>query len=155
MKAMRLLDRLWERDEISGDGRCPTYLIRWTIWQAKRKVLRTCGLYIHCFVADDWAGDMHDHSKRMITIGLKGCYLEEWLDPFTRTPMSRRYTAPWIRTFPASHIHRIRLVDGQPCWTFAVMLRASRTWGFWHKGQWIIWRDYMKSEIASAMKSCQ
>jgi hypothetical protein len=61
----------------------------------------------------------------------------------------REYHAPWVRTFPATHIHRLSLIDGQPCWTLVIVLRASRAWGFWHAGQWIPWRKYVNSETAA------
>jgi hypothetical protein len=71
------------------------------------------------------------------------------------TPTSSRvFRSPWIRTFPAEHIHRIELVTKEPCWTLVIVFAAARPWGFWHQGQWIHWRDYVKSAIADRMKSC-
>jgi hypothetical protein len=109
---------------------------------------------------------MHDHPKRFISIGLRGSYIEQ-------TPSSDElrahyrdltltnetlYRAPWVRTFPASHIHRIRLlVNRKPCWTLVIVLRSVREWGFWHDGVFIPWRDYVKgsaSAIADKMRAC-
>lgn len=177
----RWLDRIFQREEMDGDGRCATYLVRWTLlkWWGGR------GLYLHHFVGDDWSRDLHDHPKRFISIGLWGTYVEQvanrerlrlaaenggrepniypcgcsrlkvgvgLCDQFSDP--ERFYRAPWVRTFPADHIHRIRLIDGRPCWTLVVVLKTVRKWGFWHRGSWIPWREYVNSETATRMKSC-
>lgn len=119
------------------------YLRRWTLLATKR-----FSVYLHHFLDDDWSRDMHDHPKRFVSIGLAGQYVEE-------TPAGERtYRAPWIRTFPAEHIHRIRLIDGRPAWTLVIVLRVVRKWGFWHGGQWVPWRQYVDSETATQMKTC-
>lgn len=146
------LNRFFRREEMDGDGRCATYLVRWTLlkWWGGRSV------YLHHFVGDDWSRDLHDHPKRFISIGLWGRYVEESMrrDSFSTATMSREYRAPWIRTFPAAHIHRLRLVDGRPCWTLVIVLKTTRSWGFWHAGSWVPWRTYVGSEAATRMKSC-
>lgn len=146
------LNRFFQREEMDGDGRCATYLVRWTLlkWWGGR------GLYLHHFVGDDWSLDLHDHPKRFVSIGLWGGYIEETMRPdsFSTATALRVYLAPWVRTFPANHVHRIALIDGKPCWTLVVVLKTVRAWGFWHRGEWIPWRKYVNSETATAMKSC-
>lgn len=146
---MRFLTRLFgEPEEISGHGRCPTYMYRWTVAR-----LEFCKVYVHRFVGDDWSRDLHDHPKRFVSIGLRGSYLEEsprWAGGF------RRYDAPWFRTFPASHRHRITTPFGE-CWTLVVVFRQTREWGFWHEGRFFGWKDYVignKDGIADKMKAC-
>lgn len=133
-------------EEINGGMRCPTYLYRWTLAQKRGSF----AVYIHHFCADDWSRDLHDHPKRFISIGLWGSYIEE-------TPTgSRLYIAPWIRSFPAPHIHRL-LVPSKNCWTLVIVLKPVREWGFWHLGRFIPWRSYVKGEdsaIADKMKAC-
>lgn len=142
-KLRNLVDRLFRLEEINGGERCPTYLYRWTILAT-----RWFSVYLHRFVNEDWSLDMHDHPKRFISIGLTGSYVEE-------TPAGERtYRSPWIRSFPATHIHRTRLLDGKPCTTLVIVLRVVRPWGFWHMGQWIHWRAYVDGETASKMKAC-
>lgn len=173
---MKLLNRMFGHpEEINGGDRCPTYLYRWIVF-GKRKPLLPDGrkrreppfkVYIHRFVADDWSMDLHDHPKRFISIGLKGGYIE-W-SPCTAcgVPCGFReqkiFNAPWIRSFPAEHIHRLSLFqshpDGAPkdCWTLVIVLRGQREWGFWHLGRFIHWRSYVMGEdshIADEMKSC-
>lgn len=140
---VKLLTRLFGRpEEINGHERCPTYLYRWILLRT-----RWFNVYLHHFVNDDWSKDLHDHPKRFLSIGLKGRYFEE-TDEGEKT-----YRAPWIRSFPAHYKHRIR-VDGGSCWTFVITFRSVRQWGFWHDGKFISWRDYVFSETADKMKSC-
>jgi hypothetical protein len=140
---MRLIDRIFKLEEINGRNRCATYLYRWTLLATKG-----FSVYLHHFVGDDWSRDMHDHPKRFVSIGLWGRYLEE-------TPSGERvYRAPWVRTFPAHHIHRIRMIDGGTCWTLVIVLKVVREWGFWHVGRWIPWREYVGGPTADQMKNC-
>jgi len=180
---MNVIDRWFRLEEINGNYRCPTYLYRWTLFQPKwgRWFWRGFGIYIHQFVGDDWSLDLHDHPKRFISIGLWGSYIE-WTpakittydiyldangDEIVRSEerlfaldaaSGRTFRAPWFRTFPAEHIHRITLcADRRPCWTLVIVLRAVREWGFWHAGQWIPWKDYVRgssSAIADKMRAC-
>jgi hypothetical protein len=140
---MRLIDRIFKLEEINGDSRCPTYLYRWTLLSTP-----WFKVYLHRFVADDWSKDLHDHPKRFITIGLWGRYLES-------TPAGCRFwRAPWFRSFPAEHQHRIAILNGETCWTMAIVFKTVRKWGFWADGKWIHWREYVDSERADKMKSC-
>ncbi len=146
-KPMTILSRLFRCEEINGHNRCPTYLYRWPIFHR-----RWLGIYLHHFVGEDWSRDMHDHPKRFVSIGLKGGYVEH-------TPAGEHeYTAPWVRTFPAEHIHRLTLGRFKDCWTLVVVFRASRPWGFWHGGNWIPWKEYVVGKfaaLADKMKACQ
>ncbi len=143
---MKWLNRLFGiAEEINGRFRCPTYLYRWTIFQWRGHM----SLYLHHFVGDDWSRDLHDHPKRFISVGLKGWYLEH-------TPLgTKRYDAPWLRTFPATHIHRISCPI-KDCWTLVAVLKPVREWGFWHLGKFMPWREYVdgKDGVAEKMKAC-
>lgn len=140
---MKLISKVFGiPEEINGNERCPTYLYRWTLLKGA-----DWAVYLHHFVADDWSNDLHDHPKRFISIGLRGWYLED-----TREG-TKRYSAPWIRSFPAEHIHRLR-VPSRNCWTLVIVCKRVRDWGFWHDGRFIPWRAYVKSDIADKMKGC-
>ena len=147
-----LLDKVFGKaEEINGRFRCPTYLYRWIVWK-KTKNLK---IYLHHFVGDDWSLDLHDHPKRFISIGLWGWYVEQTPGD-SEAHRIKKYNAPWIRSFPANHIHRL-LVPSKNCWTLVIVLKPVRDWGFWHKGQFIPFLDYVDgkdSSIADKMKSC-
>jgi hypothetical protein len=143
----KLLDRiLGIAEEINGTERCPTYLYRWTVLQRRGHF----GVYLHHFVNDDWSLDLHDHPKRFISIGLFGWYIE------TTPSGDKIYRAPWVRTFPATHIHRLS-VPSKNCWTLVIVLKPVREWGFWHLGRFIPWRTYVdpENEVANKMKACE
>ncbi len=149
MPMNEVLNRLFgQAEEINGRERCPTYLYRWTLLKC-----RNWGVYLHHFVGDDWSLDLHDHPKRFVSIGLWGRYREE--RPTDSGVIWQEFKAPWVRTFPASHIHRLSMIDGGECWTLVIVLRAVRSWGFWHNGKFIGWREYVDSETADEMKVCK
>lgn len=143
-KLTAFLDHNFDCEEINGE-RCPTYLYRWELM----RVGKFFAIYLHHIVRNDWSLDLHDHPKRFISIGLKGRYIEV-------TPKGQRtYRAPWIRTFPATHIHRLKLAKpGEECWTMVIVLRPVRPWGFWHAGTFIPWKRYVRGDIADKMKDC-
>lgn len=187
MKSHRVFTRLFGKpEEINGAGRCPTYLYRWIVFGKKPpctcmashdRGYSLCPLnkrkeppfkvYLHHFVADDWSLDLHDHPKRFISIGLKGGYVE-WtpcLNDNCRTipcdfQNQKVFNAPWLRSFPAEHVHRLSMFrthptgEAKPCWTLVIVLRGTREWGFWHLGRFIHWKTYIKSETADEMKAC-
>jgi hypothetical protein len=142
-----LLDNLFgTAEEINGDGRCDTYLYRWALLTVKKRF----SVYLHHFVGNDWSRDLHDHPKRFISIGLWGSYVEE--TPFYTVG----YRAPWIRTFPATHIHRLT-VPSKNCWTLVIVLKPVREWGFWHDGRFMHWKSYVygaDTAVADEMKDC-
>lgn len=137
---------------MSGNGVCPVYLERWTMGEAFG-----CGVYLHHFLGDDWAVDPHDHPRRFISIGLKGWYYEDIYEPAwlegqcaeygvpgpVCVPITVKYSAPWIRSFPAEHLHRVRASECGNCWTLVIVLRKSRPWGFVQNGKWIGFKNYV------------
>lgn len=143
--AHRLLTRLFGKpEEINGGERCPTYLYRWAV--IKRF---GCGIYVHHFVGDDWSLDLHDHPRRFVSVGLWGRYRETTPVHYKSGVSSIRqevFSAPWFRSFPANHIHRISMIDGGQCWTLVFVFRLTRPWGFWHLGQFIPWREYVETK---------
>lgn len=156
------LGKAFKIERINGDGACETTLYRWTLARAFG-----CAAYLHRFVADDWSSDFHDHPRRFVSIGLRGGYIEVTPDPKHHRPTFggawRPFVAPWARSFPAEHRHRILLLAdpnhpgrSRECWTLVFVGRLSRPWGFWHEGDWIPWRQYVEDKgLVESVKSCQ
>lgn len=141
-----ILDILFgEAEEINGGHRCPTYMFRWTVAR-----IGGSKAYLHKFVGDDWSLDLHDHPKRFVSIGIWGSYLET-----AHGRPERRWCAPWFRSFPAEHRHRITTPWGN-CWTLVIVGAPERDWGFWHDGNFMPWLDYVRGKdgIADKMKAC-
>ena len=133
-------------EEINGAGRCPTYLYRWELASLLGGRVR---VYLHKFVGDDWSVDLHDHPKRFWSIGLAGRYLEHRADGSVV-----EYRAPWVRSFPAEHRHRLTgPTPAAPCWTLVIVGAPVRGWGFWHAGRFIHWRSYVAANSAEAAAS--
>lgn len=138
-------------EEINGDFRCNTYLYRWIVFRR----LKGLKIYLHHFVGNDWSRDLHDHPKRFVSIGLWGWYIEEFQKGSIGV-FRRSYRAPWIRSFPATHIHRLIVPSGN-CWTLVIVLKPVREWGFWHAGKFIHWKEYVygsAARIADEQKDC-
>lgn len=147
----RLLDvltsRLAKPEEINGASRCPTYLYRWELLSIASGWAR---VYLHKFVGDDWALDLHDHPKRFWSIGLAGSYIE-----IRHAKRWRRWTAPWIRSFPAEHRHRlIGPTPESPCWTLVIVGPPVREWGFWSVIGFQPWKQYVSLSNPHAKPSC-
>lgn len=144
MRLHRWLDKRFpgpdgKAEEINGGGRCPTYLFRWVLLS-----FEDVKIYVHKIVGSDWSRDLHDHPKRFISIGIWGSYLEERQDGTTR-----RYRAPWVRTFPAEHRHRLTTPWGT-CWTIVIVLKTVRAWGFWPEEGFVPWRKYVSERGGAA-----
>ena len=134
----RVLSRFFVHEGIDGAGATEEYLHRWELF----RLGRFAAVYLHHFVGDDWSRDVHDHPKRFVSIGLAGKYVEETAKDGIVT-VSRLYEAPWIRTFPATHRHRLRLPAGHTCWTLVIVGPAVREWGFYEGATWVPWREYV------------
>jgi hypothetical protein len=143
----KLIRKMFKYETMDGNGQCPIYLERWTILLAFK-----CGIYLHHFLGDDWSSDPHDHPRRFISIGLKGWYDEEIYAPCGTSSRTDRYKAPWVRSFPATHIHRIKAKECGNVWTLVTVLPKSRDWGFIRDGKWIGFREYVFG--GKSRKSC-
>lgn len=149
-KLRRLMHRLfgWVKYEtMSGAGLCPVYLERWVILDRWKH-----GVYLHHFIGDDWAVDPHDHPRKFISVGLKGWYFEDVFNADGTLRETLKFTAPWFRSFPAEHLHRVRAAECGDCWTLVIVLPKTRRWGFVQDGIWIPFKEYVFG--GKSRKSC-
>lgn len=112
-------------------------------------------IYLHHFINSDGWEAPHDHPKTFISIGLWGSYREHIYGSRGKYLGSRIFRAPWIRKFPATHIHRIEVVEGcTPAWTICLTGRVTRRWGFWKlnhpykrkrgRRRWVYWEKFVE-----------
>ena len=142
----KLLTRSLGEPELIDDH----YLQRWTLAAFRNGA----GAYLQRFVGSDCNRDLHDHPKRFVSIGLWGSYIEETPAP-AGSRGRRTFRAPWVRTFPAEHIHRILLPEGGgECWTLVIVLPATQEWGFYTRGGWIRWTDYTAARRNRLNRDC-
>jgi len=144
----RILDRLFRREMLfnsSGE----VYMERWIVF--RRPSGR--GVYIHHFIRSDDRRAPHDHPAAFISIGISGRYTEEYwglTDEYDLFEDPQLYkvetlTAPWIRRFPATYLHRINVDRG--CWTLVYHGKNVRDWGFVTvNGIWWDWRDCLSED---------
>lgn len=134
----RLLDILFRQEHLKGGG--TAYAKRWIVFRSERRV----AIYIHKYLRSDWSRAMHDHPKTFVSVGLKGGYVE-------KTPHGvQRFTAPWVRRFPPSHAHLLRINRKVGCWTLLFTGAETRPWGFWEGDEWVPADEYLKSIGSSA-----
>lgn len=68
----------------------------------------------------------------------KGSGKIEHLKTFRRWPLTIHYR-------PATHRHRVELIDGKPAWTIVVRLKECREWGFWPNGVFMAWNKWWQN----------
>ncbi len=120
--------------EVIGEN----YLHRWTILD-----LFGWRVYLHHFVGDDKIRPLHDHPCKFWSIGLWGNYVEQYVSAYNAfgETTKRLFKAPWFRTFPA--IHRHRIIDVRNTWALVVHGPPKRRWGFYPDGIFVYWKDYL------------
>lgn len=97
------------------------YMVRWILIKSN-----WFSIYVHQFLRNDDVRALHDHPKWIVSIGLKGQYIEEQLDgSFTH------YKAPFIRLFSPRHTHRIRVTRFNLPWTLVITGPYVQNWGFY------------------------
>ena len=97
-------------------------------------------IYLHHFVGPDDARDPHDHPKWFLSIGLWGSYTETRYNSGIKAGV-RKFTAPWIRWFPAEHAHQLSNCNA---WTLVITGPVKRQWGFWAgPHQWVDKQEYV------------
>jgi hypothetical protein len=129
------------------------YLKRWTILN-----LYFIKFRVHHILLSDY-DCVHDHPWWFITWIIKGGYFEK--QPISQIKDMHKYGAFWHKTgfitswHPSGSVlfrdakfqHSIELYHGKTAWTFVIMGRTKRLWGFWHKTLGFIpWFNYHSSQ---------
>jgi hypothetical protein len=140
----RLINKLFRMYYLNDGENCPSFIQVWSI--LPNRICRTFGfeVFLHRLFHNN-VTDMHNHSYRFISVGLKGSYIEH-------TPTgSRKFKAPWIRTFHSSHTHRLEIEPGKECWTLCIQIHSAspRPWGYFTPRGWLLYSDYECKNAAS------
>jgi hypothetical protein len=135
----RMRDAVFTRQEYRVDGEPQARMIKWTVLSTP-----LFKIFFHRFNGPDWTLDPHDHPADFISIGLKGSYTETVYDEHGQKLYDKVWQAPWIRTFPASHIHRTSDVGPRGAYTVCFATAWEKNWGFVFSGGWMPWRDYVR-----------
>ncbi len=132
-----------ERFEIPNlDDPSELYLIRWRLIQTP-----WFAFYLHRMDGPDSRATLHDHPWPFVSFVLRGGYWEDRLNPATMD--TRKHRVRWVNRMPIYGAHSIRTLLRQPTWTFLVVGRRVKTWGYWEPlglpGEWR-WTEYDKHE---------
>jgi hypothetical protein len=101
-----------------------TYLTRLRIVQTP-----WFGVYLHRFDGPDPRRTLHDHPWPFLSFVLRGGYIERRLNPLTMT-VDEAHRVRWVNRMPTHGAHAIVRLLRVPTWTFMVVGRRVRTWGY-------------------------
>jgi len=142
---LKLLERLG-RKRIIMDRTCnQPYLERYYLLFSDRGNF-PFNVFLHKFLKSD-PDDHHDHPWNYRTLILRGGYWE-WRPTFDAAgrktgEVSKWYGAGSFRSAKANTYHRIELDPMVECWTLFMPGRKVRDWGFFSRGTWIQWEQYL------------
>ena len=131
-------------DFVIGPPEAP-YLRRW--WLIPRN--GRFNVYLHNFLHSDDDSALHDHMYYNVSILLRDCYREHFLDGSVALRKPWRPWAFWRLTFrrPAT-AHRVELIDNAPVWTLFLTGPRVREWGFHCPKGWRHWREFTHARDA-------
>jgi len=126
------------------------YLERYYVFLKERSKF-PFNVFLHKFLKSD-PDDVHDHPWPYATLILKGGYWE-WIPQFNNKGEKIGEIATWrgaghFRTSGATSYHRIELDPSVTCWTLFMPGPKQREWGFWSKGRWVQWEQYLEERHA-------
>jgi hypothetical protein len=102
------------------------------------------GVYLHHIHRPDRDRDPHDHPWAFASVVLAGAY-EETVWPDKRDAgrlVTRRRPRFSARRLGRDAAHIITTVNG-PLWTLVLTGPKRGGWGFWAKGTFVPWREYL------------
>jgi hypothetical protein len=118
-------------DFIIGEPETP-YMLRW--WVVPRNEHQN--VYLHQIVRDDDDRALHDHPWANTSLLLIGRYREITPDgTFVREAGS-------LVSRPAEAMHRLELIDGEPCVSLFFTGPKTREWGFDCPNGWVPWQQF-------------
>lgn len=118
---------LMERFEVPDyDHPERNYLTRWRLVQTP-----WFGFYLHRMDGPDPRPTLHDHPWPFVSFILRGGYWEDRLDPHELQTHKRRVR--FVNVMPIFGAHSIRHLLRTPTWTFLVVGRRRRMWGYLEK----------------------
>lgn len=122
-------------DVVIGGADHP-YLERW--WIIPRNA--SCNVYLHRILRSDDDRALHDHPWMNTSYILLGRYRE-----ITPEGEFIREAGSMIER-EASSLHRLELIDDQPCISLFITGPKVREWGFQCPQGWVHWRDFTAGE---------
>jgi len=147
---LKLLDKLGRKRIVMDRESNEPYLERYYLFLKDRDKF-PFNVFLHKFLKSD-PDDVHDHPWPYATLILKGGYYE-WVATFNSNGEKVAETRHWrgaghFRTCSAKSFHRIELDPEVTAWTLFMPGPKQRDWGFWTKGKWMQWQEYINMRKA-------
>ena len=108
-------------------------------------------IYLHQFIGSDHDRCLHDHPWWSVSFCLWGKLSEHYMNTGFRVNWVEQQTVrkiwwliPYFRT--AVHKHRI-VLRSKTAWTLFITGPKIREWGFWPKGIWVPWKEYIDDNV--------
>lgn len=129
----------------------PNRSARWSLTVHRKANGRQ--VYLHKICRSDGAREMHDHPWDFTSLILWRGYIEEtaarikWRGACGKefsvrgVILSRKWPGFILRR-RAEYRHRV-LLSGGPAWTLVLTSGKKRSWGFWRRGAFIPWREFI------------
>lgn len=103
---------------------------------------RWLGIFVHKLCRSDHERALHDHPWTFFSLVLRGGYLEV-TEQVGTYPVAKLWRGVGSLAYrPASWRHRVVIPSGRPAWTFVVVFKRVRVWGFWPLGRFCRWFQY-------------
>lgn len=134
---MTLLYQLQKRATSYDKGHL-AFMGRW--WLVKPRWWFPLKVTLHCTWASDPTPNLHDHPWDWCSIVIKGeCYE-------VVKGGKHLYKKGSIRFHRAETPHRMQIMKGAPpCWTLFITGPSRRDWGFYKRGKWIHWLEFINN----------
>lgn len=144
-KSWAFMRRFDIRDEATGE----LYLRRWYLLSTP-----WFGIYLHKILTPDKDRDLHDHPWAFLSMVLWGGYdealgvnaMDSVMQGYRPFSVIRRRTVFSIAHRHAHDAHRITRLHRSPTWTFLVVGKRRRSWGFYTANGYVDWKRYLGLE---------
>jgi len=142
---LKLLERMGRKRIVMDRVNDEPYLERYYLFLKDRNHF-PFNVFLHKFLKSD-PDDVHDHPWPYATLILKGGYWE-WTPQFNEQGVKLGEIGKWhgagsFRTASATSYHRIEIDPSIECWTLFMPGIKQREWGFFTKGKWVQWQQYL------------
>lgn len=136
---------LFRRNDITDISGESVYLSRWSLWLPFGWSLK-----LHCIRRADDDRCQHDHPWGFWTLILRGGY-----DELVGIEQTLNRMRPGRLAWRSARFrHRIILLPKGRAWTMVLTRQKEREWGFYTRGGWMHWREFVNASRSKRVLWC-